>query len=104
MRHGYSIQEGDKEKLLPSYSTRSIPAGEWRSHSQSGTSFAYFLVVVATNILRYSGIQQGALALTSDARPLDCTVLCTVRLCPTILIDTSDLSVQTAIAVIIHTR
>ena len=45
---------------------RSVPAGEW-SHSQSGTSFAYFLVVVATNILRYSGIQQGALALTSNA-------------------------------------
>ena len=66
MRHGYSIQEGDKEKLLPSNSTRTVPAGEW-SHSQSGTSFAYFLVVVATNILRYSGIQQGALALTSNA-------------------------------------
>ena len=103
MRHGYSIQEGDKEKLLPSNSTRSVPAREW-SHSQSGTSFAYFLVVVATNILRYSGIQQGALALTSNARPLDQTVLHTVRLCPTILIDTSDLSVQTAVAVIIHTR
>ena len=103
MRHGYSIQEGDKEKLLPSNSTRTVPAGEC-THSQSGTSFAYFLVVVATNILRYSGIQQGALALTSDARPLDCTVLCTVRLCPTIPIGTSDLSVQTAIAVLIHTR
>ena len=56
MWHGYSIQEGDKEKLLPSNSTRTVPAGEC-THSQSGISLAYFLV--GNDILRDSGYHMG---------------------------------------------